>query len=109
MIKITKQLTGLDKGVIAPDSIIDFDQSNPTGTTVVFRLTHWVSLEAMEKNESEGWLPILEIKEFSYLYVKECTQAEFDSLDKEGMFLKLNKWAQEYIDSKIGEGHTVIF
>jgi len=106
MIQINKQLQRPDKGMLSSGSIIDYTTNfNGESKTVRFNLTHWFNLVA--KNE-DGWMPVAGVNNFRYIQVKECTDAEWDSLNNAGSAVMVQDWLKEIIDSKIGDGFTEI-
>jgi len=106
MIQINKQLQRPDKGTLSAGSIIDFTTIFPTGTlSVRYNLTHWFNQLAKDE---DGWLPVAEITNFSYILIKECTIAEYDKLNDAGSADLVQLWLKELIDSKIGAGNTEI-
>ena len=89
MIKINKQLTRPDGGIVKDGSVIDFKVIRKD-SRIRFNITHWVDVE-------KKFLPIANVKNFSYIQI-----AEFQEGKDEEVQLK------EIIDSKIGVGHTEI-
>tara|TARA_R110000744_G_scaffold148351_1_gene261377 strand:- start:6599 stop:6922 length:324 start_codon:yes stop_codon:yes gene_type:complete len=106
MIQIDKELTRPDKGTVAAGSLINFTTIFPTGTmNVRYNLIHWVNEEA---KDSEEWLPILGVINFSYIQIKECTPEEYAKLNDSGSAELVESWLKELIDAKIGAGNTKI-
>ncbi len=109
MIQINKQLQRPDKGMVSSGSIIYYTaQFIEEKKTVRFNLTHWFSLTARETADTDGWLPIPKVKDFSYIQLKECTDEEWDALDDAGSAALVKSWLKEIIESKIGVGNTEI-
>jgi hypothetical protein len=109
MIQINKQLQRPDKGTLSSGSIIDYTaQFIGSKKTIRFNLTHWFNLIAKDTAAEDGWLPVAGITNFKYIQLRECTDAEWDSLDDAGSAVMVQDWLKEIIDSKIGAGNTEI-
>lgn len=106
MIQINKQLQRPDKGTLSSGSIIDYTtQFLGENKIVRFNLIHWFNELARTE---EGWLPVAKITNFDYTLFKNCTDAEWDSLNDAGSAVMVQEWLQELIDEKIGVGSTEI-
>ena len=109
MIKINKQLQRPDKGMVSSGSIIYYTaQFIEEKNTIRFNLTHWFSLSAKETSNTDGWLPIPKVKDFSYIQLKECTDEQWKLLDDAGSAALVKDWLKEIIESQIGLGNTEI-
>ena len=107
MIKINKQLQRPDKGTLSSGSIIDYTAQFIGSKKVIrFNLTHWFNLAAKDAPKEDGWLPVAGITEFKYTQLRECTDAEWDSLDNAGSAVMVQDWLKDIIDAKIGAGNT---
>jgi len=106
MIKINKQLSRPDGGVVASGSIVksntDFDGDE---LIVKYRIKHYITVAAMDAGKET----IPAVTNFGYYLNRQCTAQEWADLFTEaGAGNQVELWLQTIIDELIGVGNTEI-
>lgn len=110
MIQIDKQLIRLDKGPLKAGSLIEFKPTFIADKKIIrYNLTHWVNELARKTAKEDKWFPVMGVKNFDYILIKECTDEEWSDYNtKPDSGALVEGWLKQIIDSKIGDGNTVI-
>lgn len=106
MITINKELNRPDGGKVASGSIIKYNTrfNADNGYVVWFYLNHFVDVASFDSGKEK----VHQIDEFSYTQYKECTQAEWDSLNDAGSAVLVESWLKDILELELGEGNVTM-
>ena len=106
MLQINKQLTRPDGTTVDSGSVINPQPQADHITKVIrYNMAHHVNQAAIDDGLEAIRGGVLE---FEYSQPRECTQAEWDSLDGPGYYLLIDTWLKVILEAKIGVGFITI-